>query len=356
MRDMLDLAFGLEGIRRERWLAMNPYRAESDVWDAPGFSLEPIGIIKELWGLHWHYVAACRELGVSYRLLDITGPDWLDVVRNSGCRVLIARPSVQRSQWKQLYDERLRILESMGRYRIFPEVESLWIWESKRRMHYWLDARGIPHPQTWVFCDEGQALAFASTCRLPVVYKSDLGSGSSGVIIVRSRSELRRLIRRCFGKGFRSSRRSRGDAEVGSILLQEYLDQIREWRIVRIGNSYFGFEKIQVGQFHSGSHQFQYGRPPEQLLNMVREVTDESGFRSVDFDVFVHPTRGPLVNELQAHFGQEGSREICRVDGESGRMIFDYRTREWQFERGVFCQNYLCNLRVKYIVDSVMTG
>lgn len=353
-RDILDFVLGLERIRRDRWLAMDPYRDEPDEWNAPGSMLEPVGILKEFWGLHWHYVAACRELGVSYRLIDISGPDWLSCVQAGGCSRLIARPSVQRSQWKQMYDERLWVLKSIGRYRIFPEVESLWVWESKRRMNYWLEARNIPHPQTWVFYDEGEALRFSSACKLPIVYKSDLGSGSSGVIVIRSLPDLKKLIRRCFRKGFRSHRRDRSDVEVGFILLQEYLEGIREWRIVRIGDSYFGFEKLQVGQFHSGSHQFEYGRPPDQLLNIVREATDMSGFRSVDFDIFVHPDRGALVNEVQAHFGQEGSREICRVGGQPGRMLFDYCTQEWRFESGVFCQNYLCNLRVQYLIDSVI--
>jgi glutathione synthase/RimK-type ligase-like ATP-grasp enzyme len=338
-------------LRGERRRAQDPFRFDPPEWRGSGRCPYVLGIFKEFWHMHWQYIAACRELDVSYKLLDISGPDWLDIVDNSGCDAFLARPSVQSSIWKQMYDERLRILASCRDYLIFPEVESLWLWESKRRMHDWLAAKDIPHPRTWVFYSLQSALEFAAECELPIVFKSDMGSGASGVLIFRRRKPLTRHIKRCFSKGYGTYRRARNDREYGSILLQEFLPDAQEWRTVRIGDSFFGYQKGNIAGFHSGSGVFLYGRPPDKVLDLTKRVTDEGQFRSLNVDIFIARDGRLLVNELQALFGQAGSREICRVDGQPGRMICSGEAGEWQFEPGTFCQNYLCNLRVATLLE-----
>ena len=73
----------------------------------------------------------------------------------------------------------------------------------------------------------------------------------------------------------------------------------------------------------------------------------------MNVDIFQTDDGRLLVNELQAIFGQARSREICRVDGKSGRMIFDNEVENWEFEEGTFCQNYMCNLRVKMLLEKL---
>jgi hypothetical protein len=250
-----------------------------------------------------------------------------------------------------MYDDRLASFFTSDKRMLFPSVEALRIWESKRRTHYWLTANRIPHPKTWVFYDLKAAQAFAKDCALPIVFKSDMGSGSSGVLIFRNRKALFKHIVRCFSRGFTTTRRFMGDNEVGSVLLQEYLENAREWRCVRIGDSYFAFEKLKVNQFHSGSHQFSYGRPPDELLTFARHVSDCGAFKSMDMDLFITSDGTVLVNELQPLFGQAGSREISMVDGVSGRFEWSANHKQWVFEPGKYCQNFMCNLRVKYVLS-----
>src|SRR5690606_22484753 len=136
------------------------------------------------------------------------------------------------------------------------------------------EANNVPHPRTWVFYDRQLAMEFADKCDLPIVYKSDMGSGSSGVIIFRHRDVIRKHIKRCFKKGFTTYRRSPKDREYDSVLFQEYLPDVREWRTVRIGDSFFAYEKVQQNDFHSGSHQFRYGKPPDEILDFSLYVCD----------------------------------------------------------------------------------
>lgn len=164
-------------------------------------ALPRLGIIKDTMQRHSYYEAACLELGVPYELLDITGPDWVDVVRQSDCAAYLVRPFVLTSIGKRLYDERVRMMnEDLGKH-VFPSVKSLWLYESKRRTAGWLAAHKIPQPTTWVFNDQPAALTFATGCEFPIVFKTDLGSEALGVEIVRDRTALCRLIKLCFGRG-----------------------------------------------------------------------------------------------------------------------------------------------------------
>lgn len=339
-----------------KWLAEDPYADAEETSTYPARVDLRLGIVKEFTRLHSLYIGACRELGVPYCVVDISGPDWIEQIERSGCDAFLVRPSGQITVWKQMYDERLRILvQDLGKV-IFPTYDEIWFYESKRRMHYWLAANGVPHPRTWVFYDRSQALAFAQEATLPIVFKADFGSGSKGVRILRDRPAMRRLIHRCFRRGFLKTGSDRRDRQWGSVLFQEFLQDATEWRMIRIGDSFFGYEKLRRGAFHSGSHRWRYGRPSSELLDFVKEITDRYCFRSMDIDVLVTPPQRYLVNELQTVFGMGNPYEMCVVNGRPGRMVHDGEANDWRFEEGLFCQNKLCTLRVQTLVHQLLCG
>jgi hypothetical protein len=41
-----------------------------------------LGIVEEFDDNHLPYIAACEDLGVRYKTIDISGPDWIQVVRS----------------------------------------------------------------------------------------------------------------------------------------------------------------------------------------------------------------------------------------------------------------------------------
>ncbi len=151
--------------RREWWLSRNPYRNHPPHSTYDAQYPVTLGIVPEFWGRHWPFISACRELGVAYRLVDISTPAWISTVRECSCDALLVIPSTQNSVWKRMYDDRLRMIREMGLL-LYPTEEELWVYESKRRMHYWLAANDIPHPTTWIFYDRSTALGFcvAAVC------------------------------------------------------------------------------------------------------------------------------------------------------------------------------------------------
>lgn len=312
-----------------------------------------VGIVKEKWHLHSNYVSACKELKISYRVIDFFSKDWLEDLKSKDIDLLIVRPSVQYAPWKDMFDSRLKLLKESYNIPVFPNVNELWLWESKLRTLDWLKLNRLPHPKSYIFYRFDELINYASKCNYPIVYKASSGSGASGVKILTHASQLKRITKKVFNSGFRSYRKHRLDKEHGFVILQEYLSDVKEWRIIRIGEYYFGFEKLKNGEFHSGSQTFGYGMPPEQCLNLVKQVTDTYDFKYVDIDIFITQEGKYLINEIQPYFGQKDDRELLRVDNESGRLTFNETTKAWDFEKGAFCENNLCNLRVLEMIKTI---
>ena len=239
------------------------------------------------------------------------------------------------------------------------------------RTNDWLTVHDVPHPQTWAFWDRDEAISFIEQAELPLVFKTDLGSTASGVEIVRTRKHGRRLISTCFGKGYLSHRQDPRDRVWGAILFQQYIPDAKEWRMVRIGDSYFGQQKIRQGEFHGGTRLVAWYPPPGELLDFCRNVTDKGSFLSMDLDIFETLDGRYLVNELHAVFGcttlEEGRKGLhpvplsdeqkrrilayttpyeMLVDGRAGRYVRTPDGQSWRFEEGLFCRNACCDLRV----------
>ena len=308
--------------------------------------LPALGIIKDKMLRHSYYEAACLELGIPYEVIDISGGDWISCVRDSECQVFAVRPFVLTRVGKGMYDDRIRLIDEDLQKRIVPSVESLWLYESKSRCADWLQAHGCPTPRTWTFYDEKAALAFVGKTDLPLVFKSDLGASALGVEIVRDRERAARLVRVCFGTGFSVPRHDPRDRQWGYVLFQEYLPDCKEWRVIRIGDSYFGHRKGKKGEFHSGTKLKEFERPPRKLLQLVKQVTDTGGFDSMALDIHEDAKGDYRVLELQAYFGASRSYQML-VDGKPGRLLYSSADDNWTFEEGDFARNAACNLRVQ---------
>jgi hypothetical protein len=335
---------------RHVWENEAPFPDMEDVSSYPATVDIRLGIIRSYNFWHQYYMAACREMGVPYCTINLEATDWLDQVRSSQCDAFLVWPSAFLSVWKQMYDERLAILAGHLGKLVYPDTTAMWIYESKRRMHYWLAAQGFAHPETWIFYSRDDALAFAMRAELPLVSKTDLGSMAAGVVIIRDRSQLRRLVRQAFGAGILRRGSDRRDREWGNVLFQRFIAHAVEWRIIRIGDSYFGYEKVRVGDFHSGSACWIYERPPDRLLDLTRELTDRGGFTSMSVDILVDQNGNAYINELQGVFGMLNDY-ACKVDGRTGRMLWDDHHGNWRFEEGDFCRNRMCNLRIQVVLD-----
>lgn len=349
-RKALRAKFSLEQHDLQRRIDANPYAGVKKS-DKPG-SPFVLGIIEEVTQYHQHYIAACEELDISYRVLSILSDNWIQEFRESGCDGYLVWPSCFPSTNKIVFDDRLYILAHELNACIFPTWKECWLTEYKPRLRDWLLTHEIPHPQTWVFHNQQAAIQFAHNCGLPKVIKTATGAAASGVSIARTRSELMRGIKLAFGKGLRPTSFPPNDRQRGYAFLQEYYPNVKEWRMVKMGEYYFGHMKgAGIKGLHSGSKDLVWADPGSDLLDLTRRVAQAGDFKSMAIDVFETESGQYLVNECQTVFGCSVAKTQMKIDGKIG--AYERHNGVWKFVEGDRCRNHLCNLRVEILLEKL---
>ena len=227
-----------------------------------------LGVLTAFRDLHKYYVRSCENLGIEYDVIDIIGDDWLNRVVESDCDGFLCRPPSKFQERKSMFDERLYIINKVMNRPIYPSYEELLLYENKRLTSHWLRLNGIPHPKTYVFYRKRDFMEFLRDNReYPIVIKGNVGSTAKGVRIVKTRLEATCIAHLLFGvgntklaMGYTSQKTGRllrfpavGTIERHFIIVQRFEKIKWEWRIVRIGDSYFGHKKLLRGSFASGS-------------------------------------------------------------------------------------------------------
>jgi len=141
------------------------------------------------------------------------------------------------------------------------------------------------------------------------------------------------------------------NTQKGYVIFQEYVQHDFEWRIVKIGNSYFTHKKIKVVDKASGGKVKQFGLPDNKVLDFVDEFCAENHLSSVCVDIF-ESDRGFLVNEIQCIFGIPYGY-LMKVGNETGRIR--KMNGAWQFESGDFTFNECFDLRLEHAISLLQT-
>lgn len=330
---------------------------------------------------HRLWVQACRDFQeISFEVIDFTRNDWYQKVTENQYDFFLLKPPGVTAPFKQMYDERVYIINKILQLPIYPTYDEILIHENKRFLSYWLKANNIPHPETNIFYFENDALEFVSKTSYPLVAKINIGASGSGVQIIRNSREAQQYIRCSFSaKG--ASRRwgpnlakgnklKRGlhyvaypgdiskkiktyqtqirDVQKDFVIFQEYIPHDFEWRVVAIGDSYFAHKKVKKGEKASGTLLKEYVDPPKDLLDFLRNIMNKCGFCSQAVDIFQTVDRGYLVNEMQCMFGQADPYQML-VGGKPGRYRF--LQNGWIFEEGMFNTNQSFDLRLKHVLE-----
>lgn len=339
----------------EVWAKENEYVNTKFEWGYNFGSEYSLGIFYDLSHYHRFYIKACIEEKITYRVIKLHSDNWIDLINESGCDAFLAYPTVVNTVWKKMFDDRLHFIVNDLHRIVFPDIESLWLYESKSRLRDFCRIQGIKQPKTYIFYDLQEAKIFAHTTSYPVVLKIDQAAASHGVWILRNRSEGIKMLNRIFKKGILVRRGDPRDRHWGKAIFQEYLHEVEEWRIVRVGDTYFSRLKHKIGDFHSGSGKVSWAKPPVELLSYVRNITDQHSFRSVAIDLFFSSgTNEFWVNEVQALFGEIKKTNLQSGGDNMGK--FQFIDGSWVFTPGFYYDNACSNLRVRYVLDVLIPG
>ncbi len=321
-----------------------------------------LGILTAFRDQHKYYVRSCEELGIDYEIIDIIGPDWLENVKKSDCDGFVCRPPSKYQERKAMYDEKLYTISHFMNRPIYPSYDELFIYENKKMMAYWLELNGFPHVPTKVFYKKADYLQYVENANYPLVFKTNTGSTGKGVKIIKNKVVAKRIANHVFG--FSGTKLATGytPQKTGKILpvpaiatlqrhyalIQEFKQIKWEWRVVKVGDSYFGHKKLLKGDFASGSKLKGWDLPPKAVLNLVKDICEKGNFLSMSVDIFETVDNELLVNELQAIWGQS-TTDLMYKDEKPGRII--ERDGEFVFEEGEFTQHSGFMLRVKHFIE-----
>ena len=321
---------------------------------------------------------ACETKGLPYLSIDLLRNDWYRKIKNFNPDFCLNRPPGDNQQNKKVFDEKLYFLENHTSYRVFPGYAETVIYENKASLANFLVINNIPHPETFVSYSKNESNNFISGAKFPIVAKTLIGAAGSGVKVLKSKSDAIYYLEKAFSQGIKrryGPNRKTGspkkwflkalqspdyffkkikeysyrdkDLQKGVVLFQEYIEHDFEWRCVKIGDSFFAYKKMKVGNQASGSKEFEYGPPPIELLDFTKSLCEKFDFNFMAADIF-YTTKGILVNELQTIFGHKNPY-ICKVNGKPGRYVF--LENQWVFEEGSFNTNESYDIRLETAIN-----
>lgn len=325
------------------------------------------------------WIKACDKLCLTFDVIDLTREDWLGEVIKHDYDFYLAKPPSAIEKFKILYDERLYIITKILKKVVYPSYEECIIYENKKLFSYYLRANKIPHPATYVFYYYQEALEYLNLCKFPIVAKTSVGAGGTGIKIVRSFREGKAYCRSAFlMSGIRKQlgpnpvtgspkswlqktlrdpkyfiKRCKfyidryRNCQFGYVIFQEYVEHDFEWRVVKVGDSFFAIKKYKYKDKASGAKKLAYENPPPRLLNFVRFIATQLQIQAAAFDIFERED-AYLINEIQTIFGQSLSH-LLEVNGVPGRYKFD--EDEWVFAAGTFNTNQSYDLKLKFYIN-----
>lgn len=166
-------------------------------------------------------------------------------------------------------------------------------------------------------------MVFARDCPLPQVFKTNTGSSATGVEILHDRPALIALIRELFHRHYvKRTFPDNRDVDYGYVILQRFISPVREYRVIKIGKSWFGHEKIPgaENELMSGSGVNTWTPPPYELLEVCADIAERFGFGTMCCDIFSSGDGPWMVNELQTWFGSYNNSQMY-LDGVPGRYV-----------------------------------
>jgi len=321
-----------------------------------------LGILKSWEKLHLLYVKACEDLNVEYEIIDILDINWISLIKESKCNGFLCQPPCDLQERKSIFDEKIFFIVNFLKKIVYPSYNELFLYENKRNVSYFLEITQLPHPPTYVISRKEDAYEFIEkNSNYPIVLKSNIGAGSSGVTIIKTKREAISHINKVFGrihKFFAIGKIHKikyknfnfpniGGSQKHYLIVQEFLKLEYEWRIIKIGDYFAGYKRPLKGYFASGSGLMEWGEPPISLLNLVNEISNEHNFYSLSIDFFKTYNDEYLINEIQPLFGSYSLHQM-KINDKKG--IFHLNNGKFEFIEGEYHQNGSNNLRVNHFL------
>lgn len=147
------------------------------------------------------WVEYCENNKIDYKLVNAYDTDIIEQL--SDCDGFMWH--FHHASYKDnLFAKQLLYSLEMSGKEVFPNYKTCWHFDDKVGEKYLFESLNIEAAKAFVFYDKASAYSWAQKANYPIVFKLRGGAGASNVRLVRNLSEANKLIKRCFGRGFKS--------------------------------------------------------------------------------------------------------------------------------------------------------
>lgn len=253
---------------------------------------------------------------IPYKEIFINRSDWIEQVKR--CDIIIwgilSKPS-------RLVEERSKIyfIENNLGVMCYPSFNEVYIYEDKIRFYYFCKIHGFPIVNTFVSNDYSESLEYIKRAKYPIVSKINIGSGSRGVRLIKTKNQAHRTVKKVFSAGkptYHSYLRQKD-----YIYFQEYLDDCKfDLRVIVLGNKVFGYYRMKpTNDFRaSGAGIFVKKELPKEAIKLALEVANKMNARMLAVDMIKSESKGIFeIIEGSIFFGIETAEQLI-VDGVPG--------------------------------------
>lgn len=145
------------------------------------------------------WIEYCKENNIKYKVVNCYDNDIINQLND--CNALMWHH--HQSNYKDILIAKqiLYALYHTG-FVVFPNFYTNWHFDDKIGQKYLLESINAPLVPSYVFYEKKTALNWAKNTHYPKVFKLRGGAGSSNVLLVRSKSEAFKIIKKSFNKGF----------------------------------------------------------------------------------------------------------------------------------------------------------
>lgn len=277
-----------------------------------------------------YWIKYCKENQINYKSVNAYDNDIINQV--SDCDGFLWHYLHYSPADMNFAKQLLFSLQQSGKV-VFPDFFTGWHFDDKLGQKYLFEAHHIQAATAYAFFNKAEALQWANNASFPKIFKLRGGAGSYNVLMAHNKQEAIRLIRRSFGKGYKSYSKSRHLVEItkgffkGNASLRDILSAIyhlfktsgtdkmpvqREYCYFQefIPNDGFDY-RIEVcgdkciamvrysrkGDFRaSGGHNDHFEKEliPADVIRFAFEVTNKLQLQACALDIVRHKETGAL--------------------------------------------------------------
>lgn len=298
-------------------------------------------------GFGERWIEYCQKNNIEYKLVNVYASDIIEQVR--GCDAFMWHHSHGDYRDVLFAKQLIYSLEAMG-VKCFPDFHTTWHFDDKVGQKYLLEAVGAPLVPSYVFYTKKEALDWIEKTSFPKVFKLRGGAGAANVMLVHTKQEARKLVKKAFGKGFpqfdragylkeryRKWREGKDSfvgvlkgigrlfiitdfakmhpREKGYAYFQDFIpNNTFDIRVCVVGDHAFALKRMtRKGDFRaSGSGDIIYDKAQidERCVKTAFEVNEKLKMQSVAFDFVFDVNNKPLIVEISYGYAMK-AYDLC---------------------------------------------